>query len=332
MEHVSFGRTGLMVSRLCLGMMTYGDKNYYPWLLSEEEGRPIIKHAIDLGITFFDTSNVYSWGLSEEILGRALRDFGLPREQAIICTKVFGKMGETPNERGLSRKHVMHQIDQSLRRLGTDYVDIYMIHRHDPNVPMEEVIETMHDIVRAGKARYIGASSMYAWQFARYLGLADKMGMTRFVAMESHYNLIYREEEREMLPLCRHEGIATMPWSPFARGFLAGNRRGKSEGETLRSRTDAYGRHIYYNNDDYRPDDYAILDAVTKVAKERGDTNAQVALGWVLQQPGITAPIVGATKTSQLDDTVKALSVKLSDEELKTLTAPYQPHPISAFS
>ncbi len=328
MEHVSFGRTGLKVSRLCLGMMTYGSKNYYPWLLSEEEGRPIIKHAIELGITFFDTSNVYSTGLSEEILGRALRDFGPPRHQAAIATKVWGKMGDTPNERGLSRKHVMHEIDASLRRLGTDYVDLYMIHRHDPTVPMEEVVETMHDIVRAGKARYVGASSMFAWQFARYLGLADRMGMTRFVSMESHYNLIYREEEREMFPLCRFEGVATMPWSPFARGFLAGNRRGKAEGETLRSKTDAYGRSIYYNDEDYRQDDYEILDAVTKVAKQRGNTNAQVALGWVLQQPGITSPIIGATKISQLDDTVKALSVKLTDEELQTLTAPYQPHPV----
>jgi aryl-alcohol dehydrogenase (NADP+) len=332
MEYVSFGRTGMKVPRLCLGMMTYGDRNFYPWLLSEEEGRPIIKHAIELGITFFDTSNVYSWGLSEEILGRAIRDFGLPRHQAIIATKVFGKMGDTPNERGLSRKHVMHEIDASLRRLGADYVDLYMIHRHDPTVPMEEVVETMHDIVRAGKARYVGASSMYAWQFARYLGVAERMGMTRFVAMESHYNLIYREEEREMFPLCRFEGIATMPWSPFARGFLAGNRRGGAQGETLRSQTDAYGRSIYYADNDYRKDDYEILDAVTKVAQQKGVTNAQVALGWVLQQPGVTSPIIGATKICQLDDTTKALAMTFDEDELKTLAAPYQPHPITSFS
>jgi aryl-alcohol dehydrogenase (NADP+) len=334
MEYVSFGRTGLKVPRLCLGMMTYGSKNYYPWLLDWDESWPIIRHALDLGFRFFDTSNVYSHGVSEEFLGRALKEYGLPREQAVITTKVFAPMGDTPNERGLSRKHMLHQIDESLRRLGTDYVDLYLIHRYDPAVPMEEVIDTMDDIVRAGKARYTGACSMFAWQFAKFLSLAEKRGKTRFVSMQNHYNLIYREEEREMLPLCRAEGIAVTPWSPFARGFLAGNRGGKKEGETLRAKTDGYGHGLYYKGEgsDYRADDYQIRDAVTKVATQRGATNAQVALAWVLQQPGITSPIIGATKTTQLDDTVKALDLKLAEDELKMLAEPYQPHAIAGHS
>jgi aryl-alcohol dehydrogenase (NADP+) len=311
-------------------MMTYGSKNYYPWLLDWDESWPILKHALEIGFRFFDTSNVYSIGVSEEFLGRAIREFRLPREQAIITTKVFAPMGDTPNERGLSRKHVMHQIDESLRRIGTDYVDLYLIHRYDPTTPMEEIVDTMDDIVRAGKARYVGGSSMFAWQFAKFLSIAELRGKTRFVSMQDHYNLIYREEEREMHPLCRAEGIAITPWSPFARGFLAGNRGGKKEGETLRGKTDAYGHNLYYKEgSDYRPDDYAIRDIVTRIAQQRGVTNAQVALAWVLQQPGITSPIIGASKTAQLDDTVKSLSLKLTDAELKELAAPYQPHAIA---
>ena len=323
MEQIQFGRTGLKVGRLCLGMMTYGSKNWRPWVLSEEEGRPIIRRAIELGFTFFDTANVYSRGASEEILGRALKDFGPPREQVVIATKVHGVMGEGPNERGLSRKHILHQIDASLRRLGMDYVDLYQIHRFDPTTPIEETIEALDAVVRAGKARYVGASSMYAWQFARYLHLAERMGKTRFVSMQNHYNLVYREEEREMMPLCRAEGIAIIPWSPMARGFLMGNRGAKGEGETLRAKTDEFGHGLYYRDDDYK-----VVDAVTKVARQRGVPNAQIALAWVLHQPGVTAPIVGASKPGHLEDAVAASALRLTAEELAELAAPYRPHPV----
>jgi aryl-alcohol dehydrogenase (NADP+) len=328
MDHVSLGKTGLKVSRLCLGMMTYGSKNWRPWVLDEAESQPILKHAIDLGFTFFDTANVYSTGVSEEILGRALKRFGVRREQVEVATKLYYAMGDTPNERGLSRKHVMDQIDASLKRLDMDYVDLYQIHRFDPTTPIEETIDALDAVVRAGKARYIGASSMYAWQFAQYLYKADRMGKARFVSMQNHYNLVYREEEREMIPFCRAEGIGIIPWSPMARGFLMGNRgHRKDEGETIRAKTDEFGHNLYYRDDDFK-----VVDAVTALAKARGVPNAQIALAWILHQPGITAPIIGASKPAHLDDAVKALSLKLTDAELAELAAPYQPHPVGGHS
>jgi aryl-alcohol dehydrogenase (NADP+) len=274
-----------------------------------------------LGINFFDTADVYSLGVSEEILGRALKDFGPSRDRVAIATKVFSVMGDDPNQHGLSRKHIMHSIDDSLRRLGTDYVDLYQIHRFDPETPIEETIEALDDVVKMGKALYLGASSMYAWQFAKMLYKADEMGLTRFVSMQNHYNLIYREEEREMLPLCREEGIAVIPWSPLARGFVMGNRRREDYGDTVRAKTDTFGQDMYY-----QPCDFDVVDRITEVARKRGVSNAQVALAWMLQQPGVTAPIIGASKMRHLEDAVAALELKLDDAELKALAEPYQPH------
>jgi aryl-alcohol dehydrogenase (NADP+) len=323
MDHIPLGHTGLKVTRLCLGMMTYGSKNWRPWVLSEEEGRPIIAHAVELGFNFFDTADVYSVGVSEEILGRALTALKVPREQVVVATKVHGAMGDTANERGLSRKHIMHEIDASLRRLDMDYVDLYQIHRFDPTVPIEETIDALDAVVRAGKALHIGASSMYAWQFAQYLHRQEKTGKTRFVSMQNHYNLVYREEEREMIPLCRSEGIAILPWSPLARGFLTGNRGHGGHVETLRGKTDEFGHRLYSDSD------YNVVDAVTKVARDRGVPNAQIALAWVLHQPGVTAPIVGASKLSHLDDAVKALEIKLTPSELAALAEHYRPHAVA---
>jgi aryl-alcohol dehydrogenase (NADP+) len=321
MEYVRLGSTGLKVSRLCLGTMTYGTPEWRPWVLDEVLSRPFIKQALDLGINFFDTADIYSLGESEEVVGRALRQLGPPREQVVIATKVYNPMGETPNERGLSRKHIMHAIDNSLRRLGTDYVDLYQIHRFDPLTPIEETIEALHDVVKAGKALYLGASSMFAWQFAKYLYTADKMGRTRFATMQNHYNLVYREEEREMLPLCRAEGIAVIPWSPLARGFLAGNRP-KDGTASKRAQTDELAQR-YYGEDDFR-----VVDRVGEIARKRGVPNAQVALAWVLHQPGITAPIIGASKPHHLDDAIAALDLKLEPEELAALAEPYRPHSV----
>jgi aryl-alcohol dehydrogenase (NADP+) len=323
MDQIALGRTGLKVTRLCLGTMTYGSKNWRPWVLNEDEGRPIIARAVELGINFFDTANVYSRGVSEEILGRALKALKVAREQVVVATKVHGAMGETPNEKGLSRKHIMHQIDASLRRLDMDYVDLYQIHRFDPTVPIDETIDALDAVVRAGKALHIGASSMYAWQFAQYLHRQERGGKARFVSMQNHYNLVYREEEREMIPFCRAEGIAVIPWSPMARGFLMGNRGRGGVGETLRGKTDEFGRGLYSD------DDYNVVDAVTKVAKDRGVPNAQIALAWILHQPGVTAPIIGASKLSHLDDAVKALELRFTEAELAALAAPYRPHPVS---
>lgn len=323
MEYVNLGKAGVKVSRICLGAMSYGSKQWREWVLEEEESRPFLKRALELGINFFDTADMYSLGVSEEILGRALKDFGPERERVVIATKVFQAMSDDPNQRGLSRKHILHSIDNSLRRLGTDYVDLYQIHRFDATTPIEETIEALHDVVKAGKALYVGASSMYAWQFARMLHAAERMGMTRFVSMQNHYNLVYREEEREMIPLCRHEGVALIPWSPLARGFLAGNRRVEDRGETVRSRTDDFAHKLYY-----QPSDFTVVERVTEIAARRGVSNSQVALAWVLQQPGITAPIVGATKMRHLEEAVAALSLKLDEEELRLLAEPYQPHPV----
>ena len=324
MDTVNLGATGTKVSRLCLGMMTYGSKKWRDWVLEEDEALPLIKRALDAGITFFDTADVYSAGVSEEITGRALlKHFGLPRHRVVIATKVFSVMGDDPNERGLSRKHIMHAVDESLRRLGTDYIDLYQIHRFDDSTPIEETLEALTDVVKAGKALYIGASSMYAWQFAKMLNTSDRLGLSRFVTMQNHYNLIYREEEREMIPLCRSEGIGLIPWSPLARGFLAGNRRRQDKGETARARTDAFAHEMYYNDDDF-----AVVDRLTEIARKRGATNAQVALAWILAQPGVTAPIIGASKMAHLDEAVKALELKLTEDELKALAEPYRPHPV----
>jgi aryl-alcohol dehydrogenase-like predicted oxidoreductase len=327
MDYVRLGATGLRVSRLCLGSMTYGSKRWHEWVLEEEESRPFIQRALELGINFFDTADMYSLGGSEEVLGRALRDFGPGRDKVVIATKVFFPMGDDPNQHGLSRKHIMHAIDDSLRRLGTDCVDLYQIHRFDYETPIEETLHTLHDVVKAGKARYIGASSMFAWQFAKMLYTADRLGLTRFVTMQNHYNLIYREEEREMIPLCREEGIGLIPWSPLARGFLAGNRRKQDFGETVRAKTDEYGQKMYYQDSDF-----AVVDRVGEIARKRGVSNMQIALAWILQQPGITAPIIGASKMHHLEEAVAALSIKLDSEELKALAEPYRPHTVLGHS
>jgi aryl-alcohol dehydrogenase-like predicted oxidoreductase len=322
MDYVALGRTGLRVSRICLGMMTYGTPNWRPWVLDEAASRPFIRRAIEHGINFFDTADMYSRGVSEEVTGRALRDFAM-RDNVVIATKVFYPMSEDANDRGLSRKHLMSAVDQSLRRLGTDYIDLYQIHRWDPEVPIEETLTALHDIVRSGKVRYVGASSMMSWQFAKALYLADQLGLTRFVSMQNHYNLVYREEEREMLPLCREEGIGVIPWSPLARGFLAGNRRAASDADTERGRTDNFAHSLYY-----APEDFTVAARVGEIALERGVKPAQVALAWVLRQPGVTAPIVGASKMPQLEQAVEALQISLSDEEVRRLEEPYAPHKV----
>ncbi len=325
MDYVKLGRTGLDVSRLCLGCMTYGapDKGTHPWSVGEAESRPFIKKALDLGINFFDTANVYSIGSSEEIVGRALKDMA-KRDDIVIATKVFNRMRPGPNGMGLSRKAIMTEIDHSLRRLGTDYIDLYQIHRFDYATPIEETLEALHDVVKAGKARYIGASSMHAWQFMKMLKTSEANGWTRFVTMQNYVNLLYREEEREMLPLCREEGIGVIPWSPLARGRLT---RDWDE-VSARSETDEFGKTLYAGTGDA---DAKVVEAVAKVAKARGIPRAQVALAWVLQKPGISAPIVGATKMGHLDDAVAALSVKLTTEEIAALEAPYVPHAVTGF-
>ena len=325
MQYVNFGNTGLRVSRLCLGCMSYGSPSWRDWVLEEGASMPFFKRAFELGINFFDTADVYSLGESERILGRAIRAYGAQRDDVVIATKVFFPMGAGENSGGLSRKHIMHAIDASLRRLGTDYVDIYQIHRLDRVTPMEEIIDALHDVVKAGKALYLGASSMYAWEFSRFLHLAERAGLTRFVSMQNHYNLIYREEEREMLPLCRAAGIAVIPWSPLARGFLTGNRqRGDAgAGATVRTSSDPLANDMYFADEDF-----AVVDAVTAIAKARGVPNAQVALAWVLAQPGVTAPIIGATKLPHLEDAAAALELHLSADELTALAAPYKPHPV----
>jgi 1-deoxyxylulose-5-phosphate synthase len=327
MNYVNLGPTGLKISPICLGAMTYGSKSWREWVLEEADSLPFIQRALELGINFFDTADAYSLGVSEEILGRALKKVGLGRDCVVIATKVFFPMGDDPNQRGLSRKHIMHSIDDSLRRLGVDYVDLYQIHRYDPHTPIEETLEALHDVVKAGKALYLGASSMYAWQFAQMLYTADALGLTRFVTMQNHYNLVYREEEREMIPLCREEGIGIIPWSPLARGFLAGNRSRQDYGETLRAKTDDYAQKLYYQDADFE-----IVDRVSEIAAKRGVPNAQVALAWLLHQPGVTAPIIGASKMKHLDDAIAALELKLDASELEALSAPYRPHPVLGHS
>jgi aryl-alcohol dehydrogenase (NADP+) len=326
MDYIRLGSTGLKVSRLCLGCMTYGSKKWRDWVLEEAESRPFFRRALEMGINFFDTADMYSVGVSEEITGRALKEFA-QRDKVVIATKVFNPMGDEPNQKGLSRKHIHHAIDDSLRRLGTDYIDLYQIHRFDYETPIEETLRALDDMVCAGKALYIGASSMFAYQFTKMLKSSDTLGLARFVTMQNHYNLVYREEEREMLPLCREEGIGVIPWSPLARGFLAGNRRTQDFGDTVRAKTDSYAKELYY-----QPSDFTVVERVTEIARRRGVPNAQVALAWVLQQPGITAPIVGATKMPHLEDAVAALGLNLDEAELKDLAEPYRPHPILGHS
>ena len=326
MEYVRLGSTGLKVSRLCLGTMTYGSKRWRDWVLEEAESRPFFRRAIELGINFFDTADVYSLGVSEEIVGRALKEFGPPRDRLVVATKVWGAMGDDPNQQGLSRKHILQAIDDSLRRLGMDYVDLYQIHRFDPHTPIEETIEALDDVVKSGKALYLGASSMFAFQFAKMLAKAGEMGCSRFVSMQNHYNLIYREEEREMLPLCREEGIGVIPWSPLARGFVMGRDRTEKT-ESARAKTDQFAHGMYYQDADYK-----VVDRIGEVARKHGVSNAQVALAWVLQQPGITAPIIGASKMHHLEEGVKALEVKLDDGDLKALDEPYVPHRVLGHS
>ncbi len=322
MDYVNLGKTGLKVSRICLGMMTYGSSQWRDWVLDEDASRPFIQRALELGINFFDTADMYSLGASEEVTGRALRDFAR-RDEVVIASKVFNPMNDSPNGRGLSRKHIMDGIDASLRRLGTDYLDLYIIHRWDDTTPIEETMEALHDVVKAGKARYIGASSMYTWQFAKAQYLADQHGWTRFVSMQNHYNLVYREEEREMIPFCVDQGIGLTPWSPLARGFLTGSRRTDKSGETTRSLSDGFAHSMYYH--DY---DFSIVERVTELAHRHGRPNAQIALAWMLSKPYITSPIVGASKMSHLEDAVAALSLALTAEEITYLEELYQPHPI----
>ncbi len=322
MQYVNLGRTGVKVSRLCLGCMSYGTPAERDWMLNEEASRPFIQRALEAGINFFDTADMYSSGLSEEILGRAIRDF-VPRDEVVIATKVFFPMGDKPNQSGLSRKHIMAAIDTSLRRLGTEYVDLYQIHRWDNETTIEETLEALHDVIKAGKALYVGASSMYAWQFARALYIADQHGWTRFISMQNHYNLVYREEEREMTPLCVAEGIGIIPWSPLARGFLAGNRTRDKSGETTRSKTDALAQRLYYADNDFD-----VLDRVIQLGRERGVSPAQIALAWMLHKPYVTAPIIGATKMQHLEEAIDAHDIVLSPEEMDRLEAAYQPHPM----
>jgi aryl-alcohol dehydrogenase (NADP+) len=322
MDYQKLGKSGLKVSRICLGTMTYGSSQWRDWVLDERESRPFIQRALELGINFFDTADAYSLGISEEILGRALNDF-TRREEVVIASKVFFSMGDKPNLGGLSRLHIMQAIDDSLRRLGTDYIDLYQIHRWDPETPIEETLEALHDVVKSGKVRYIGASSMYAWQFSKSLYLADLHGWTRFVSMQNHYNLVYREEEREMIPLCRAEGIGVVPWSPLARGFLSGNRSRQDWGETARAKSDEFAHQMYYQESDF-----TVVERVVELAQQRGVTPSQIALAWLLHQPGVTAPIIGASKMTHLEEDIAAIDIELSPEELDTLQEPYLPHPV----
>ena len=323
MEHVSLGATGLRVSRICLGMMSYGNDSERPWVLDEATAEPIVRAAWDGGITFYDTADTYSGGASEVATGRLLRKIGVPRDEVVVATKVFFAVGEArENRMGLSRKHVLAAIDASLERLGMDHVDLYQIHRWDPRTPIEETMEALHDVVRAGKARYLGASSMFAWQFAKAQHVAERNGWTPFVSMQNHLNLLYREEEREMLPLCLDQGVGVIPWSPLARGVLAGNRGRGGEKRTTRAETDGFSDYLYSDRD------FDVVDRVVEIATERGLPPAQIALAWLLHKPGVTAPIVGATKPGHLEDALAAVSVELSDEEIERLEELYVPHPV----
>ena len=322
MKYLNLGGSGLQVSNICLGTMSFGSPEWQKWTISEDKSRVIVQRALELGINFFDTADVYSTGRSEEILGRALVDFA-QRDQIVLATKVNGPMGVGPNDRGLSRKHIMQAIDASLRRLRTDYVDLYQIHRWDYLTPIEETLEALNDLVRSGKVRYLGASSMFAWEFSRALHVCERNGWSRFVSMQNHYNLIYREEEREMIPLCRHEGIAVLPWSPLARGLLAGSRKRNEEGSTLRARTDEYARRLYFDDRDFE-----VAECAAEIARNRGVKPAQIAMAWLLGKPGVTAPVVGVTSVEHIEEAVASAGIALDRSEVQRLEAPYRPHPV----
>jgi aryl-alcohol dehydrogenase (NADP+) len=319
MQYVNLGRAGVKVSRICLGMMSYGDKAWREWMLSEDDARPIVRSAAELGVNFYDTADVYSNGASEEVTGRLLKEIFRSRDEYVVATKVFNPIGEMPNQRGLSRKHILEGIDASLRRLKLDYVDLYIIHRWDASVQAEETLEALHDVVKTGKALYLGASTMAAWQFAKALFLQRQHGWSRFVSMQNHYNLIYREEEREMIPLCVDQGVGITPWSPLARGFVMGNRTRDKKGETARSRSDGFAYQLYYQESDF-----AVADRVGEVAARAGLSRAKVALGWMLGKPHITSPIIGATKLQHIAEAVAAVEVKLGAEDVRALEEPYQ--------
>lgn len=327
MQYVNLGKTGMKVSRLCLGMMTYGSTTWRKWVLNEEQALPFVARALEAGINFFDTADVYSLGESEKITGNLLKALGVKRENVIVATKVNSPMSDDVNDLGLSRKHIMDSIDRSLKRLQMDYVDLYQIHRWDYNTPIEETMQALDDIVRAGKARYIGASSMFAWQFAKAQYTADLRGLTRFVSMQNHYNLAYREEEREMIPFCVDQGVGLIPWSPMARGFFAGDRNKSGSGQTLRSQSDPYASQLYF-----RPEDFTVAERVQEVAQKHHTSGSQIALAWMLQKPHISSPIIGASKMEHLNQAIDALEIKLSAEEIALLEEPYRPHPILGHS
>jgi 1-deoxyxylulose-5-phosphate synthase len=336
MDYINLGQTGLKVSRICLGMMTYGTSKWRPWVLDESDSRPIVQRAVELGINFFDTADMYSAGASEELTGKFLREF-TRRDEVVIATKVFFPVDivfqggykdsapPPPNTAGLSRKRIFSAVEASLKRLGIDYIDLYQIHRWDYETPIEETMEALHDLVKSGKVLYIGASSMYAWQFAKAQHIAQSKGMVRFVSMQNHYNLIYREEEREMIPLCRDMGVALIPWSPLARGFLAGNRTPDdiSAGLTARAKSDDYAQKLYY-----REEDFAVVNSLSELSSKRGESNARIAYAWLLHQPGLAAPIVGASKIAHIEEAVAATQVKLSEDEIKLLGSSYKPHTV----
>jgi 1-deoxyxylulose-5-phosphate synthase len=336
MDYINLGQTGLKVSRICLGMMTYGSSKWRPWVLDETDARPIVQRAIELGVNFFDTADMYSSGASEELTGKFLREF-TRRDEVVIATKVFFRVDKPhqgdqaksapppPNTSGLSRKHIFAAAEASLKRLGVDFIDLYQIHRWDHKTPIEETMEALHDLVKSGKVRYIGASSMYAWQFAKAQHIVQSKGMVRFVSMQNHYNLIYREEEREMIPLCRDMGVALIPWSPLARGFLAGNRTPAdlTAGRTSRAKTDDFAQTMYY-----REEDFEVVSRLSELASQRGESNARIAYAWLLHQPGLTAPIVGASKIAHIEEAVAATQVKLSAEEIERLGSSYKPHTV----
>jgi aryl-alcohol dehydrogenase (NADP+) len=321
MQYTNLGKTGLKVSRLCLGMMTYGSKKWREWMLDEEQAKPIVNHALDMGINFFDTADVYSLGESERITGNLLK--GMKRDNLVVATKVYQVMSDDVNDRGLSRKHIMSSIDNSLKRLQMDYVDLYQIHRWDYNTPIEETMEALNDVVRAGKARYIGASSMFAWQFMKALHISEMHGWTKFVSMQNHYNLVYREEEREMIPLCIDQGIGLIPWSPMARGFFSGNRTRGGGGETTRAKSDPFANELYF-----REEDFKVADRAQEIANELRVTASQVALAWMLNKPHISAPIIGASRSEYLEQAIAALEIKFTEEDIRKLEEFYQPHPV----
>jgi 1-deoxyxylulose-5-phosphate synthase len=327
MQYTNLGKTGMKVSRLCLGLMSYGSKQWREWVLNEEEAKPFVKRALDAGINFFDTADVYSTGESEKITGNLFKHFGVKRENIILATKVNGQMSNDINDKGLSRKHILDSIDKSLQRLQMDYVDLYQIHRWDYETPIEETMEALNDVVRAGKARYIGASSMFAWQFSKAQHIAENHGWTRFVSMQNHYNLVYREEEREMIPLCVDQGVGLIPWSPMARGFFAGDRKRDGGGETARANSDPVAKGLYF-----REEDFIVADRTWEVAREHDATGSQIALAWILHKPTIASPIIGTTKMDHLEQAIAALDIKLSEDEIKRLEESYKPHPVLGHS